>query len=112
MSFNCLNYLKIAFSYGFARKLFYTKDLIEYKEIKIDKTYTSPFLISDKMLLSLYSGIISIYMFPIYTILDIRNIELYMRNYNYKITTRKEITFQNLLFDPHMNDFEMEEKNN
>ena len=109
MSSKLYNYVKFAFSYGFARKLFYTKDLVEYKEVIYNKTYTSPILFTDKIIFSSWSGIISIYFCPFFILTDIRNIELKLKNFN-SIIPAKNKSFNDVLTDNHSFDYEMKEK--
>ena len=68
------NYFGIAFSYGFIRKMIYVKDIKQYEDHK-----KTPLLYTDRLLLSTYGGFASMYMFPFYLLVDIRNIEILSR---------------------------------
>lgn len=99
------NYLKIAFSYGFIRKYWYTKDL-KYREIKDNQIIEKPILYIDYLFNSLYSGIYSCFVFPIYIYNDIRILELKIRNIkindpliNKNIITNYDITTNNHIYE-------------
>ncbi len=103
-------YLSVAFSYGFMRKLLYTKDLKEYTEIKSSKTYTSPILYSDYLYLSIYSGLTSLYLFPMLVSIDIRNLEMRMKDKNRIIPNKEIYNFNDILYDSHIYEYEAREK--
>jgi len=103
-------YFSLAFSYGFIRKLVYTKDLKEYKEVRYNKVYTSPVLYSDYLYLSTYSGFVSLYVFPILLSIDIRNLEMKMKDKDRIIPNKKTYNFNDALYDIHFYEYELREK--
>lgn len=95
-------YVLTAFTYGAARKLWYTRDM-EYKIQINDKIETTPILYTHYMKFGVIHGIIGIYNFPFNIINDIEKIEMYVRNIKQLPNNdkNKTINYMDVMLDHH-----------
>lgn len=78
---NLLIYAATTFSYGFIRKIDQVKSAnINYFNEDIKKIDKRPMLLTSKILLTSFSGIASLYIWPIYMYNDMNRMEIYIKN--------------------------------
>jgi hypothetical protein len=98
-------YMRLAFAYGFARKIYYMNEIKEYTIIKNNKKYKQPILYSDYIFASTICGFFSIYGLPLYVINDIRNMEIKSR---YKVIHNEYRCVNEFIFDGYSYDYELD----
>jgi len=100
-------YMCMAFTYGFARKTYYMNEIKEYTIIENDKKYKMPILYSDYIFASTLSGCFCIYIFPLFLINDIRNLEIKSR---YNIVKKDYKSVDEIIYDGNSYAYELTKK--